>query len=198
MLVYYIDKFVELVCSNLFCVNILINVVGVIKEEMCLMDFVIICVVDECFVLVGGVLVVDCYEFVVKVIEYVKNYLNVIVMNEEIIDILEGLIIIVIGLLIFFDFFVKLKELIGEDYFYFYDVVVLIVEKDSIDMNKVYLKLCYDKGEVVYLNCLMIEEEFDCFYEVLIVVEIVFLKEFEKEIFFEGCMLVEVMVSRGR
>lgn len=91
-----------------------------------------------------------------------------------------------------------MKELIGEDYLYFYDVVVLIVEKDSFDMDKVYLKFCYDKGEVVYLNCLMIEEEFDCFYEVLILVEIVLLKEFEKEIFFEGCMLIEVMVKWGK
>lgn len=82
------DKFVELVCSNLLCVNILINVVGVLKEEMWLLDFVIICLVDECVVLVGGVLVVDCYEFVVCVMESVKNYLNVMVVNEEIMEIL--------------------------------------------------------------------------------------------------------------
>ena len=43
-----------------------------------------------------------------------------------------------------------------------------IVEKDSIDMNKVYLKSRYDKGEVAYLNCPMTEEEFDRFYEALI------------------------------
>lgn len=87
--------------------------------------------------------------------------------------------------------------LISEDYLYFYDVVVFIIEKDSIDMDKVYFKFCYDKGEVVYLNCLMIKEEFYCFYEVLINVEMVFLKEFEKEIYFEGCMFIEVMVLCG-
>ncbi len=74
----------------------------------------------------------------------------------------------------------------------------LIVEKDSIDMNKVYLKSRYDKGEAAYLNCPMTEEEFDRFYEALIAAETVPLKEFEKEIFFEGCMPVEVMASRGR
>lgn len=64
-------------------------------------------------------------------------------------------------------------------------------------MDKVYLKFCYDKGEVVYLNCLMLEEEFNVFYEVLVMVEMVVLKEFEKEVFFEGCMLIEVMVKCG-
>lgn len=61
-------------------------------------------------------------------------------------------------------------------------------------MDKVYLKFCYNKGEVVYLNCLMIEEEFNVFYEVLVNVEVVFLCMFEKEKFFEGCMFIEVMV----
>lgn len=65
-------------------------------------------------------------------------------------------------------------------------------------MNKVYLKSRYDKGEAAYLNCPMTEEEFDRFYEALIAAETVPLKEFEKEIFFEGCMPVEVMASRGR
>lgn len=130
--------------------------------------------------------------------DFVKNYLNVMVFYEEVIEILEGLIVIVIGLFMLELFLQQLKEFIGEEYLYFYDVVVLIVEKDSFDMDKVYLKFCYDKGEVVYLNCLMIEEEFDCFYEVLMMVEMVLLKEFEKEIFFEGCMLIEVMVKRGK
>ncbi|MFH4043950.1 FAD-dependent oxidoreductase, partial [Acinetobacter baumannii] len=76
----------------------------------------------------------------------------------------------------------QLKELTGEDYFYFYDAAAPIVEKDSIDMNKVYLKSRYDKGEAAYLNCPMTEEEFDRFYEALIAAETVPLKEFEKEI----------------
>ena len=61
------------------------------------------------------------------------------------------------------DLSAKLKELTGEDYFYFYDAAAPIVEKDSIDMNKVYLKSRYDKGEAAYLNCPMTEEEFDRF-----------------------------------
>ena len=44
----------------------------------------------------------------------------------------------------------------------------------------------------------MTEEEFDRFYEALISAETVPLKEFEKEIFFEGCMPIEVMAKRGK
>lgn len=195
---HHTDKFAELVCSNSLRANTLTNAVGVIKEEMRLMDSVIIRAADECSVPAGGALAVDRHEFAAKVTEYVKNHPNVTVMNEEITDIPEGPTIIATGPLTSPDLSAKLKELTGEDYFYFYDAAAPIIEKDSIDMNKVYLKSRYDKGEAAYLNCPMTEEEFDRFYEALIAAETVPLKEFEKEIFFEGCMPVEVMASRGR
>ncbi|MGN4752031.1 FADH(2)-oxidizing methylenetetrahydrofolate--tRNA-(uracil(54)-C(5))-methyltransferase TrmFO [Bacillus cereus] len=195
---HHTDKFAELVCSNSLRANTLTNAVGVIKEEMRLMDSVIIRAADECSVPAGGALAVDRHEFAAKVTEYVKNHPNVTVMNEEITDIPEGPTIIATGPLTSPDLSAKLKELTGEDYFYFYDAAAPIVEKDSIDMNKVYLKSRYDKGEAAYLNCPMTEEEFDRFYEALIAAETVPLKEFEKEIFFEGCMPVEVMANRGR
>src|SRR5690606_18286563 len=72
-----------------------------------------------------------------------------------------------------------------------------LVEKDSIDMDKVYLKSRYDKGEAAYLNCPMTEEEFNRFRTALVEAEVVPLKEFEKEIYFEGCMPIEVMAARG-
>ncbi|EJS71153.1 MULTISPECIES: FADH(2)-oxidizing methylenetetrahydrofolate--tRNA-(uracil(54)-C(5))-methyltransferase TrmFO [Bacillus cereus group] len=195
---HHTDKFAELVCSNSLRANTLTNAVGVIKEEMRLMDSVIIRAADECSVPAGGALAVDRHEFAAKVTEYVKNHPNVTVVNEELTEIPEGPTIIATGPLTSPDLSAKLKELTGEDYFYFYDAAAPIVEKDSIDMNKVYLKSRYDKGEAAYLNCPMTEEEFDRFYEALIAAETVPLKEFEKEIFFEGCMPVEVMASRGR
>ncbi|MDA1648583.1 FADH(2)-oxidizing methylenetetrahydrofolate--tRNA-(uracil(54)-C(5))-methyltransferase TrmFO [Bacillus cereus group sp. TH160LC] len=195
---HHTDKFAELVCSNSLRANTLTNAVGVIKEEMRLMDSVIIRAADECSVPAGGALAVDRHEFAAKVTEYVKNHPNVTVMSEEITEIPEGPTVIATGPLTSPDLSAQLKELTGEDYFYFYDAAAPIVEKDSIDMNKVYLKSRYDKGEAAYLNCPMTEEEFDRFYEALIAAETVPLKEFEKEIFFEGCMPVEVMASRGR
>ncbi|MCV9887648.1 FADH(2)-oxidizing methylenetetrahydrofolate--tRNA-(uracil(54)-C(5))-methyltransferase TrmFO [Metabacillus halosaccharovorans] len=195
---HHTDKFAELVCSNSLRANNLTNAVGVLKEEMRLLDSVIIKAADECAVPAGGALAVDRHEFSQKVTELVKGHPNVTVVNEEVQEIPNGPTIIATGPLTSKKLSEQLMSLTGEEYLYFYDAAAPIVEKDSINMDKVYLKSRYDKGEAAYLNCPMTEEEFDCFYETLIAAETVPLKEFEKEIFFEGCMPIEVMAQRGR
>jgi len=195
---HHTDKFAELVCSNSLRANSLTNAVGVLKEEMRVLDSAIIAAADECSVPAGGALAVDRHEFAANVTEKVKNHPNVTVLNEEVTEIPEGPTIIATGPLTSEALSAKLRELTGEDYLYFYDAAAPIVEKDSLDMDKVYLKSRYDKGEAAYLNCPMTEEEFDRFYEALISAETVPLKEFEKEIFFEGCMPIEVMAKRGK
>lgn len=195
---HHTDKFAELVCSNSLRANTLTNAVGVIKEEMRILDSVIIGAADQCSVPAGGALAVDRHEFASYVTEKVKNHPLVEVINEEVTDIPEGITIIATGPLTSPSLAEKIQQLTGQDYLYFYDAAAPIVEKDSIDMNKVYLKSRYDKGEAAYLNCPMTEEEFDQFYEALISAEVVPLKEFEKELYFEGCMPFEVMASRGK
>ncbi len=128
-----------------------------------------------------------------------KNHPLIEVITDEITDIpADGIVVIATGPLTSPALSQKLKELTGEEYLYFYDAAAPIVEKDSIDMNKVFVASRYDKGEAAYLNCPMTEEEFNRFYDELIAAEAVPLKEFEKEIFFEGCMPIEVMAKRGR
>lgn len=195
---HHTDKFAELVCSNSLRANTLTNAVGVLKEEMRKLDSVIISSADACSVPAGGALAVDRHEFAALVTEKVKNHPNVTVINEEVTEIPEGPTVIATGPLTSEALSLKLRELTGEEYLYFYDAAAPIIEKDSIDMDKVYLKSRYDKGEAAYLNCPMTEEEFEKFYEALIEAETVPLKEFEKEIFFEGCMPIEVMAKRGK
>ncbi|MGG3802192.1 FADH(2)-oxidizing methylenetetrahydrofolate--tRNA-(uracil(54)-C(5))-methyltransferase TrmFO [Metabacillus fastidiosus] len=195
---HHTDKFAELVCSNSLRANTLTNAVGVLKEEMRMLDSVIIRSADDCAVPAGGALAVDRHEFADKVTDRVKNHPNVTVVNEEVTEIPEGPTIIATGPLTSQSLSEQLKTLTGEEYLYFYDAAAPIIEKESIDMDKVYLKSRYDKGEAAYLNCPMTEEEFDRFYEALIAAETVPLKEFEKEIFFEGCMPIEVMAGRGK
>jgi methylenetetrahydrofolate--tRNA-(uracil-5-)-methyltransferase len=195
---HHTDKFAELVCSNSLRANTLTNAVGVLKEEMRKLDSVIIGAADACAVPAGGALAVDRHEFAAHVTSRVKDHPNVTVFNEEITEIPQGPTIIATGPLTSQTLSQQLKELTGEEYLYFYDAAAPIIEKDSIDMDKVYLKSRYDKGEAAYLNCPMTEEEFDRFYDALISAETVPLKEFEKEIFFEGCMPIEVMGQRGR
>ncbi len=195
---HHTDKFAELVCSNSLRANALTNAVGVLKEEMRHLDSAIIAAADESSVPAGGALAVDRHEFAANVTDRVKNHPNVTVFQEEVQSIPEGPTIIATGPLTSEALSKELKSLTGEEYLYFYDAAAPILEKDSIDMDKVYLKSRYDKGEAAYLNCPMTEEEFDRFYEALISAETVPLKEFEKEIFFEGCMPKEDMAKRGK
>ncbi|WP_170007425.1 FADH(2)-oxidizing methylenetetrahydrofolate--tRNA-(uracil(54)-C(5))-methyltransferase TrmFO [Bacillus fonticola] len=196
---HHTDKFAELVCSNSLRANALTNAVGVLKEEMRKLDSVIIQAADKASVPAGGALAVDRHEFSGYVTEAVKAHPNVEVVTEEVNAIPEDdIVIIATGPLTTESLSKDIQHLSGEDHLYFYDAAAPIIEKDSIDMDKVYLKSRYDKGEAAYLNCPMTEEEFDAFYEALISAETVPLKEFEKEIFFEGCMPVEVMAERGK
>ncbi|AXM87897.1 FADH(2)-oxidizing methylenetetrahydrofolate--tRNA-(uracil(54)-C(5))-methyltransferase TrmFO [Anoxybacillus ayderensis] len=195
---HHTDKFAELVCSNSLRANTLTNAVGVLKEEMRRLDSVIMKAADSCSVPAGGALAVDRHEFAAKVTDMVANHPNVTVVREEVTTILTGPTIIATGPLTSQPLSEQLKALTGEEYLYFYDAAAPIVEKESIDMEKVYIKSRYDKGEAAYINCPMTEEEFDRFYDALISAETVPLKEFEKEIYFEGCMPIEVMARRGK
>jgi methylenetetrahydrofolate--tRNA-(uracil-5-)-methyltransferase len=195
---HHTDKFAELVCSNSLRADTLTNAVGVLKEEMRALNSVIIRSADDCRVPAGGALAVDRHEFAANVTNRVKNHPNITVITEEVTEIPEGITVIATGPLTSPSLSEKLKELTGEEYLYFYDAAAPIIEKDSINMDKVYLKSRYDKGEAAYLNCPMTEEEFDRFYEALLAAETVPLREFEEEKYFEGCMPVEVMAQRGK
>lgn len=195
---HHTDKFAELVCSNSLRANTLTNAVGVLKEEMRRLDSVIMKAADSCSVPAGGALAVDRHEFAAKVTEMVTNHPNVTVVREEVTSIPTGPTIIATGPLTSQSLSEQLQALTGEQYLYFYDAAAPIIEKESINMEKVYVKSRYDKGEAAYINCPMTEEQFERFYDALISAETVPLKEFEREIYFEGCMPIEVMARRGK
>ncbi|WP_318615437.1 FADH(2)-oxidizing methylenetetrahydrofolate--tRNA-(uracil(54)-C(5))-methyltransferase TrmFO [Sporosarcina sp. YIM B06819] len=194
---HHTDKFAELVCSNSLRANNLTNAVGVIKEEMRKLDSLIIRAADACAVPAGGALAVDRHEFAGNVTDSIRNHPFIEIVNEEVTVLPEGITIIATGPLTSPALAEQIRKLTGEEYLYFYDAAAPIIEKDSIDMDKVYLKSRYDKGEAAYLNCPMNEEEFKRFHNALVAAEVVPLKEFEKEIYFEGCMPVEVLAQRG-
>ncbi|HEY8365489.1 MAG TPA: methylenetetrahydrofolate--tRNA-(uracil(54)-C(5))-methyltransferase (FADH(2)-oxidizing) TrmFO [Haloplasmataceae bacterium] len=190
--------FAELICSNSLRANSLENAVGILKEEMRILDSLIINCAEKTQIPAGGALAVDREEFPKLVTETIKKFPNVEIINEEVQDLPHGVTIIASGPLTSKKLSDNIKKRLGENYFYFYDAVAPIVDKDSLDFSKIYLKSRYDKGEAAYLNCPFTEEEFNRFYNELINAEVVKLKEFEKEIYFEGCMPIEVMAKRGR
>nr|WP_068619365.1 methylenetetrahydrofolate--tRNA-(uracil(54)-C(5))-methyltransferase (FADH(2)-oxidizing) TrmFO [Paenibacillus tuaregi] len=196
---HHTDKFAELVCSNSLRANGLTNAVGVLKEEMRRLNSLVLSSADKNAVPAGGALAVDRDGFSGDITRTLHEHPLVTVVNEELKEIpSEGIVVIATGPLTSPALSEQIKALTGEEYFYFYDAAAPIVEKDSIDMDKVYLASRYDKGEAAYLNCPMNEQEFDAFYEALISAEVAQVKEFEKEIYFEGCMPIEIMMRRGK
>ncbi|MGF9695552.1 FADH(2)-oxidizing methylenetetrahydrofolate--tRNA-(uracil(54)-C(5))-methyltransferase TrmFO [Paenibacillus sp. MABNR03] len=196
---HHTDKFAELVCSNSLRANGLTNAVGVLKEEMRMLNSLVLGAADRNAVPAGGALAVDRDGFSGEITSTLHQHPLIEVVNEELTSLPEdGIVVVATGPLTSPALSEQIKSLMGEEYFYFYDAAAPIIEKDSIDMNKVYLASRYDKGEAAYLNCPMTEEEFDVFYDALITAEVAQLKEFEKEIYFEGCMPIEVMMKRGK
>jgi len=195
---HHTGQFAELVCTNSLRANNLTNAVGVLKEEMRILDSVIMQAADSSAVPAGGALAVDRHDFAGRVTETVKNHSLVEVVNAEVTEIPEGITVIATGPLTSSSLAEQISSQTGEYDLYFYDAAAPIIEKDSIDMDKVYLKSRYDKGEAAYLNCPMTEEEYNRFYEALITAETVALRDFEEEKYFEGCMPVEEMARRGR
>lgn len=196
---HHTDRFAELVCSNSLRANGLTNAVGVLKEEMRLLQSLILSAADRHAVPAGGALAVDREGFSGEVTRRLREHPLVTVVNEELPDIpQDGITVLATGPLTSPGLSERIKALLGEEYFYFYDAAAPIVEKDSIDMDKVFLASRYDKGEAAYINCPMTEEQFELFYEALTTAETAEMKDFEKEMYFEGCMPIEVMASRGK
>ncbi|QTH45913.1 FADH(2)-oxidizing methylenetetrahydrofolate--tRNA-(uracil(54)-C(5))-methyltransferase TrmFO [Cohnella sp. LGH] len=196
---HHTASFAELVCSNSLRANGLANAVGVLKEEMRRLDSLILDCADLHAVPAGGALAVDREGFSAEVTKRLREHPLIKVVNEEVTAIPEdGIVVVATGPLTSPGLSDSIKRLLGEEYFYFFDAAAPILEKDSIDFDKVFLASRYDKGEAAYLNCPMTEAEFDVFYEALINAETAEVKDFEKDMYFEGCMPIEVMAKRGK
>ena len=194
---HHTENFAELVCTNSLRANQLTNGVGLLKEEMRQLNSVVMQAADKHNVPAGGALAVDRDSFSKAITTAVKNHPNIEVITEEVTSIPSGLTVVATGPLTSDLLAKEIVKFTGDDGLYFYDAAAPIVAKDSLDMDKVYLKSRYDKGEAAYLNCPMTEEEFTAFHKELVNAEMAELHDFEDEKFFEGCMPIEEMASRG-
>ena len=194
---HHSENFAELVCSNSLRSDSLNNAVGILKEEMRQLDSLIIQCADAHRVPAGSALAVDRVGFSQAITKRLCEDPLVEVIHEEVDAIPDGPLIIASGPLTSSKLASAIQEYTHEDYFHFYDAAAPIIEKDSIDFTKAYVKSRYDKGEAAYINCPMNKEEFDAFYDALIHAETAELHEFEKETYFEGCMPFEEMARRG-
>lgn len=189
----------ELVCSNSLKGNATDNACGLLKEEMRLLDSIIIKSADEVSVPAGGALAVDRERFSALITKKIKENENIEVISEEVTSIPDDdAVIIATGPLTDGALMEDILKLTGGA-LSFYDAAAPLILKDSIDMNRAYFKSRYDKGTADYINCPMTKEEYDAFYGALISAETAPLHEdIEKPEVFEGCMPVEIMAKRGR
>ncbi|MCR1869085.1 methylenetetrahydrofolate--tRNA-(uracil(54)-C(5))-methyltransferase (FADH(2)-oxidizing) TrmFO [Longicatena caecimuris] len=193
---HHSDQFAELVCSNSLRSDSLQNAVGILKEEMRHLDSLIMKAADAHRVPAGSALAVDRTSFSETITKILSEHPLVEVVREEITKIPEGPVIIASGPLTSDALSKAIQEMTHEDYFHFYDAAAPIIEKESIDFSKAYVKSRYDKGEAAYINCPMNKEEFDAFCDALLHAETAELHDFDKT-FFEGCMPFEEMARRG-
>ena len=195
------DGFAELVCSNSLRGAGLENAVGVLKEEMRRLGSLIIHAADATAVPAGGALAVDRTKFSAYVTEEIERHPNIGVHHAEVTEIPntdDCIVIIASGPLTDGALSAEIAALLGNDALYFYDAAAPLVSFASIDMRAAYRASRYGKGEAAYINCPMDEEQYEAFYTALTTAETAQAHDFEKEIFFEGCMPVEVMASRGK
>lgn len=195
---FHTGGFAELVCSNSLRSNSLNNAVGILKEEMRMLDSLIMEAADATAVPAGSALAVDREAFSRYITQKLESMGNVEIIRQEVTEIPEGPVIVATGPLSSDAISDAIREFTGEDTLHFFDAAAPIIEKDSIDFSKAYYKSRYDKGEASYINCAMNREEFERFYQELIHAQCAELHDFEQDHkVFEGCMPVEEMARRG-
>ena len=215
------ENLAEIVCSNSFKSNLHTNACGVLKEELRILDSLLIKIADKTAVPAGQALAVDREKFSKKVTEEIQKNENIEIINEEVTN-LEELVkdtitIIASGPLTSDSLAKEISKITNQDKLYFYDAAAPIVTKESINFDIAFWGDRYEqereKDESIedwqkrieankekqnYINLPMNEEEYNIFYENLVNAEVVELHNFEKREIFEGCMPIEIMAKRGK
>ncbi len=195
---HHMDSLAELVCSNSLRSNQLENAIGLLKEELRQMDSLIMYCADKNSVPAGGALAVDREKFSVSVTEKIKEHRNIELVHEEVKQIDKNkMSIIATGPLTSEPLAEAIADITGSEALSFFDAASPIITAESIDYSKVFAASRYNKGTDDYLNCPMNREEYLTFYHELVNAEAVKVKDFEKDMIFEGCMPIEIMALKG-
>jgi methylenetetrahydrofolate--tRNA-(uracil-5-)-methyltransferase len=200
----------ELVCSNSLGSDLPDRASGLLKNELRLMDSLLIKCAEASSVPAGGALAVDRSLFSKLVTEEIKTHPLIKIVRKECVSIPEIPTIIATGPLTSHRFASALAEFTGKEYLYFFDAISPIVTQESINMDIAFRASRYQKrGESRgdYINCPLTKDEYDHFVMELLNAERISLKPFEGEIetgvsagpgkFFEGCLPIEIIAGRG-
>ncbi len=206
----------ELVCSNSLKSLGVDSAPGRLKEEMKALDSLIVRAALDAAVPAGQALAVDrevFSNFITKKFSQHKNFTKV---EEEVTSIpgaatledTNSYWIVSTGPLTTPDLSQHIAERAGrKDNLYFYDAIAPVILAESINPEKVFRASRYGKDQRAeaaepecgdYLNIALSKEEYTNFITAIEQAEYMPLHAFEEPRYFESCLPVEVMVSRGR
>ncbi len=196
-------EFGELVCSNSLKSESPHTAPWLLKQEMRRCGSALLRIADETAVPAGHALAVDRVEFSRRISEAIAAEPRIRVMREEVTSLEtagdeSALTIVATGPLTSDALSREIERLTGAGHLAFYDSISPIVEAESIDMSRVYFAARWEKGTADYINCPMDRAEYDRFYDALVAAEAAEHKEWEKLEYFEGCLPIEVLATRGR
>jgi len=193
------EKLAEFVCSNSLGSSDVTNASGLLKKEMQMLGSYLIVAAFKNSVPAGNALAIDREGFSQEITNLIENNPKINLIREEIEEIPQNQpCIIASGPLTSKKLAEDIKKFTGEEHLHFFDAIAPIVEKDSINFEKAFYASRYDKGEASYINCPMNKPEYERFYEILTNAPKIECKEFEKGAkFFESCLPIEVLASRG-
>ncbi len=188
----------ELVCSNSLGSADILNASGLLKKEAEILGSALFEIANATSIPSGNSLSVDRFGFSNEVEKTIKNYKNINIIREKYEKIDDTTpTIIATGPLTSDELCNEIKAKFGQSNFHFFDAVAPIVEKKSINFDKAFYASRWDKGDADFINCPMDKSEYENFYNILINSQRAKLKDFEAN-YFEGCMPIEVMASRGK
>ena len=189
----------ELVCSNSFRAESLENAVGLLKEEMRRVGSLFMLAADATRIPAGGALAVDRVKFSSFITSALEQQKNITLIREEVTRLpLQRPLILASGPLTSPSLSEEITNLIGKNYLFFYDAISPVVEADSINLNIAFRASRYNRGGDDYLNCPLNQEEYYRLVAEIVSAEKVLPRDFEKAIFFEGCLPIEEMADRGK
>ena len=200
------DTFCELVCSNSMRGASLANAVGLLKEELRRAGSLILSCADATRVPAGGALAVDRERFSATVTERLRGHPRVTLESRVVESIPEASpsspVILATGPLTGDALAADLARVVGREHLAYYDAIAPIVSADSIDWDKVFKQSRYGKGieagdDEAYVNCPFDERQYRAFVADVLAAQKVEPRGFEEVRYFEGCLPIEVMASRG-
>ena len=193
----------ELVCSNSLRSEEITSGIGLLKAEMTALGSLVMAAAQATRVPAGKALAVDRALFAQAVTAAVEAEPRIRLIRREITSLDDpelasaAAIVVAAGPLASEGLSADLAARIGSTGLYFYDAIAPIVAAHSVDMSIAFWGSRYNPEEHDYLNCPFSREEYFAFREALLAGQKVPVRDFEKEIHFEGCMPLEALAERG-